>query len=185
MKRALKLILKAILGLFIVVAVTITGIALNSMNYFEWGIGKGYFTVLPALAKQYHVFAVDCSGQGKSSKDPTSYSSEAMGRDFIQFIKQVIKEPAVVSGHSSGGLLTAWLAADSPENVRGVVLEGPPFFSSELPRYQKTFAYWDTSITCHDFLQQKEEHDFTIYYVEHFSLMKYFNKAQAGITKYA
>ncbi|MDZ4133344.1 MAG: hypothetical protein U1E11_09440 [Dethiobacteria bacterium] len=40
-----------------------------------------------------------------------------MGNDFIWFIENVIKESAVISNHSSGGLLAAWLAAYSPSNV--------------------------------------------------------------------
>src|SRR5690606_14333560 len=60
-----------------------------------------YARVLPDLAEEYHVFVVDCHGHGKSDKDPRKYSARAMGRDLAQFIRQVIGEPAVVSGHSS------------------------------------------------------------------------------------
>ena len=89
---------------------------------------EDYVKVLPDLSKRFHIFAVDCHGHGGSSKDLAKYSAIAMGNDFIWFIEQVIGAPTIVSGHSSGGLLTAWLAANSPENVRGIVLEDPPFF---------------------------------------------------------
>jgi pimeloyl-ACP methyl ester carboxylesterase len=45
-----------------------------------------------------------------------------------------------VTGNSSGGLLTAWLAANRPELVKAIVLEDPPLFSSEWPEVKKTVA---------------------------------------------
>lgn len=146
---------------------------------------ENYAKVLPALSKGYHIFAVDCHGHGKSSKNPEEYNVEAMGGDFAQFIAQVIKEPAVVSGHSSGGLITAWLAANAPGQVAGVVLEDPPFFSSEQARTQKTFNYVDLSVPCHNFLAQSEEKDFTAYYLKNCAWMKFFQGGQKGITEYA
>ncbi|MEG6511752.1 alpha/beta hydrolase [Desulforamulus ruminis] len=149
------------------------------------GNWENYAKVLPELSKHYHVYVVDCHGHGKSSKNPEKYNVESMGKDFIQFITQIIKKPTVVSGHSSGGLLAAWLAANSPENVVGVVLEDPPFFSSELPRYKETFAYVDMSLTCHHFLQQGVEDDFTRYYIKNCYWIKFFQDGQKVITNYA
>ncbi|HEY9595422.1 MAG TPA: alpha/beta hydrolase [Spirochaetia bacterium] len=146
---------------------------------------QDYFTVLPELSRRFHVFAVDCHGHGGSEKDEAKYSANAMGRDFAAFITRVIGESAIVSGHSSGGLLAVWLAANAPESVSGVVLEDPPLFSCEMPRYMKTFAYWDTSLTCHNFLGQSAERDFSLYYIENCSWMKFFGKAQRPITDLA
>nr|WP_315990523.1 alpha/beta hydrolase [Desulforamulus aquiferis] len=93
---------------------------------------ENYSVVLPELSEYYHILAVDCHGHGKSSKNPEKYSAEEMGKDFVWFLKKVVGEPMVVSGHSSGGLLAAWLAANSPENILGIVLEDPPFFLQRL-----------------------------------------------------
>ena len=98
---------------------------------------EDYSTVLPELSKHFHIYAIDCHGHGESSKNPEKYTAEAIGKDFIRFIEKVIGEPAVVSGHSSGGLLTAWLAANSPKNVRGIVLEDPPFFFHRVKQNRK------------------------------------------------
>jgi pimeloyl-ACP methyl ester carboxylesterase len=146
---------------------------------------EDYADVLPALAKHYHVFAVDCHGHGKSSKDPDKYSAEAMGKDFVWFIENVIGEPAVVSGHSSGGLLAAWLAANSPHNVRGVVLEDPPFFSSEASRAEKTFAWVDSFEPIHRFLAQDEQDDFPLFYLENCYWLHFFGDGREGILQYA
>ena len=87
---------------------------------------EDYARVLPELAQYYHVYAVDCHGHGESSHDASKYTAVAMGKDFVWFIDNVIGEPAVVSGHSSGGILAAWIAL-MREVVQGIVLEDPPF----------------------------------------------------------
>jgi pimeloyl-ACP methyl ester carboxylesterase len=146
---------------------------------------EDFGTVLPELSKHYHIFAVDCHGHGKSSKNPKKYRAEAMGEDFVWFIENVIREPAVVSGHSSGGLLTAWMAAKSPRNVRGIVLEDPPFFSTEASRIRKTFAWIDTFEPAHRFLEQRGKGDYVLYYLKNCYWLKYFGNGQAGLLTYA
>jgi len=144
-----------------------------------------YKKVLPQLSAYYHIYAIDCHGHGKSGKNPEKYRAQAMGEDFVWFIENVIGEPAVVSGHSSGGLLAAWLAANSPENVLGVVLEDPPFFSSEAGRCEKTFAWIDSFVPCHTFLEQDETDDFTLYYIENCYWINFFGEGKEGIIKSA
>lgn len=146
---------------------------------------EDYAAVLPELSLYYHVYAIDCHGHGESSKNPEKYSAEAMGKDFVWFIENVIGEPAVVSGHSSGGLLTAWLAANSPQNVLGVVLEDPPFFTTEASRYEKTFAWVDSFEPIHRFLAQSEENDYVIFYLKNCYWLNFFGNGKEGILKYA
>jgi hypothetical protein len=56
-----------------------------------------------------------------------------MGNDLVRFMALVIRRPTLVSGLSSGGLLSAWLSAYAmPGTVRACVYEDPPFFSSEV-----------------------------------------------------
>jgi pimeloyl-ACP methyl ester carboxylesterase len=143
---------------------------------------KNYARVLPDLAAHYHVFAVDCYGHGRSARVPEKYTNEAMGADFARFINEVIGEPAVVSGHSSGGLLAAWLAANEPELVRGVVLEDPPLFTTPLPRAQSTWNYVDLATTAHNFLASGEE-DFVAYNVEHSKFFTLFGDLQPRLTR--
>ena len=84
---------------------------------------KNYAKVLPKLSQQYHVFAIDCYGHGNSAHVPEKYSTVAMGTDIATFIEKVIGEPVLVSGHSSGGLLAAWLAAGPTSNEYGEVID--------------------------------------------------------------
>lgn len=146
---------------------------------------EDYVKVLPELAKHFHIFAVDCHGHGASSKDPAKYTAPAMGNDFVWFMEKVIGEPSLVSGHSSGGLLAAWLAANFPANVRGIVLEDPPFFATEPDRREKTFAWLDGFEPIHRFLHQTEETNYTRFYLENTYLRNFFGPAWNGIKNYA
>jgi pimeloyl-ACP methyl ester carboxylesterase len=92
----------------------------------------GYEKAMTLLAKDFHVFAVDLRGQGRSTWTPGRYTLDNMGNDLVRFIAKVIQRPVITSGCSSGGLLSAWLSAfATPGQLRGAVYEDPPFFASE------------------------------------------------------
>lgn len=146
---------------------------------------ENYVEVLPELSKYYHVFAVDCHGHGKSSKNKEKYRAEIMGGDFIWFIENVICQPVVVSGHSSGGLLATWLAANSPQNVVGVVIEDAPYFATEPQRCEKTFAWVDGFQVIHQFLNQTEETNYIRYYLENCYMQTFFGDSWENIKTYA
>jgi pimeloyl-ACP methyl ester carboxylesterase len=100
-----------------------------------------YSKALPALSKEFHVFALDYPGHGKTRlPDRYPMSAGQIGNDVAHFIERVIGEPVYASGNSSGGLLTVWLAAHRPGLVKAIVLEDPPLFASEYPAIQQTVA---------------------------------------------
>ena len=92
-----------------------------------------YTFIMPLLAGRFQVLAVTLRGHGKSSWTPDDYSFNQLGEDMRRFLEQVVGRPAVVVGNSSGGVLTAWLAANVPERVRAIVLEDPPLFRCDWP----------------------------------------------------
>jgi len=93
----------------------------------------GYEGAIRILEKDFQVYAVDLRGQGRSSWTPGRYTLDNIGNDLVRFIATVIKRPVVTSGCSSGGVLSAWLAAYAlPGQLRGAVLEDPPLFAAEL-----------------------------------------------------
>lgn len=100
-----------------------------------------YSSVLPELSAKFHVFAVDYPGHGKTTY-PADYPMTAnqIGSDLAYFIQNVIGESTYVTGNSSGGLLTTWLAANRPDLVKAIVLEDPPLFSAEYPEIKQTIA---------------------------------------------
>ena len=105
------------------------------MDWFD------YSRVMPDLAENYHVFVVDYQGHGETTyPDDYPMTANQIGSDLGAFMDQEIGEPAFVSGNSSGGLLTTWLAANRPDAVRAAALEDPPLFASEYPEIKNTVA---------------------------------------------
>ncbi|MFA5936601.1 MAG: alpha/beta hydrolase [Candidatus Paceibacterota bacterium] len=112
---------------------------------------QGYKLVIPNFSKNYHVFIVDIRGHGKSTHTPGKYSYNIIGEDLKGFLEKVVKKPAIVSGLSSGAILSLWLAANAPEFVSVAVSEDPPFFSSMWPRIneEKYMHYlFETMVDC-------------------------------------
>jgi pimeloyl-ACP methyl ester carboxylesterase len=92
----------------------------------------GYEDAMTFLADHFHVFAVDLRGQGRSSRTPGRYTLDNMGNDLVRFVDGVIGRPSIVSGLSSGGVLSAWMSAYAkPGQVIGCLYEDPPLFVSE------------------------------------------------------
>jgi pimeloyl-ACP methyl ester carboxylesterase len=127
---------------------------------------EDYAKVLPELAEHYHVYAVDCHGHGESDWYAEKYTAKAMAEDFIEFIDVVIGEKTVVSGHSSGGMIAAWMAANSPDKILGTVIEDSPFFATEPGRREKTYAWVYGFQLYEDFKNQTDEKDYLKYSLE-------------------
>ena len=93
----------------------------------------GYEGALLLLAEHFQAFAVDLRGQGRSTRTPGRYTLDNMANDLVRFIDIVIGRPTIVSGLSSGGVLSAWMSAYAkPGQVKAAVYEDPPLFASEL-----------------------------------------------------
>jgi pimeloyl-ACP methyl ester carboxylesterase len=93
----------------------------------------GYEKAMALLQEHFQVFAVDLRGQGRSSRTPGRYTLDNMGNDLARFIALGIGRPVIVSGLSSGGVLSAWLSAYAlPGSIRGAHYEDPPLFASEV-----------------------------------------------------
>jgi pimeloyl-ACP methyl ester carboxylesterase len=96
----------------------------------------GYEAAMKLLAPDFRVFAVDLRGQGRSTRTPGRYTLDNMGNDLVRFIQLAIGRPCIVSGLSSGGVLSCWLSAFAPPGlVLAACYEDPPIFSSEVAPY--------------------------------------------------
>ncbi|KAL8473876.1 hypothetical protein ACS0TY_030655 [Phlomoides rotata] len=77
---------------------------------------------IPELAKSYKVYALDLLGFGWSEKALIEYDALVWRDQVVDFVRDVVKEPAVLVGNSLGGF-TALVAAESlKDQVKGVVL---------------------------------------------------------------
>lgn len=115
------------------------------------------------LSENYHVYSVDCYGHGESLHDARQYNIEDAGKAIISFIEDVVLGKVFLLGHSSGGLIAAYIASHTGL-CDCLILEDPPFFSSQGERRKDTFNYVDLSTACHNFINQSESKDFVLYY---------------------
>lgn len=78
---------------------------------------------IPELSKKYKVYALDLLGFGWSEKALVEYDALIWRDQVVDFLKEIVKEPAIVVGNSLGGFTAlAAAAASLPEKVTGVVL---------------------------------------------------------------
>lgn len=115
------------------------------------------------LSKGYHIYSVDCYGHGESLHDASQYNVVDVSKAISYFIEDMINEKVYLLGHSSGGLIAAYIAS-STELCSCLILEDPPFFSSQGERRKATFNYIDLSTVCHNFINQSASKDFVLYY---------------------
>ncbi|NCT91697.1 alpha/beta hydrolase [Cellulomonas sp. APG4] len=71
------------------------------------------------------VVAIDARGHGRSGLPDEPFTIDALAAEAAAVVREVIGRPALVVGHSMGGLTAQRLAATAPELVAGLVLEDP------------------------------------------------------------
>ena len=129
--------------------------------------------IMKPLSKKFHVYAVDCYGHGGSLHDPSKYHVKDIGEAIASFIGDVIGKKIWLLGHSSGGLIAAYIAG-STDWCERLFLEDPPFFSSQGERRKQSFNYIDLSTVCHEYLAQSDSRDFVLYYFTNQYAWKFF-----------
>lgn len=146
---------------------------------------EDYRRVLPALSQDHHVYAVDVYGHGRSDRlPPQQYSNARVASLLAELLETVVGRPAMVSGHSSGGLLALWLAAYRPDLVRGLLLEDPPLFSSTPPRAANTTGGVLPRLAA-AYLRDRPGGDFQRYYVENSDYFAFFGPFAPRLTRYS
>ena len=75
-----------------------------------------------ALAADYRVTTYDLRGHGGSGRPPTGYTSAVMADDLLALHAALGLGPAVLVGHSFGGVTAMHAAVVAPAAVAGVVL---------------------------------------------------------------
>lgn len=98
---------------------------------FFHGVTRRWQTFLPLLASflpRWQVFAVDFPGHGKS--DRAGAECPHLVIDYVEYAEEFLRQYFVgdvyLYGHSLGSMVAAGAAARL-DNIRGIVLEDPPF----------------------------------------------------------
>jgi len=89
------------------------------------GLGRRwqvFLPVIPALSLRWHIFAPDLRGHGKSSRVARGYRGPQYAEDIARLLRERVSAPAVLFGHSLGGMLGMWVASHHPDLVRALIL---------------------------------------------------------------
>lgn len=118
----------------VVLAYDDTGDSSRTPLVFLHGLSSARSTwrrFVEAFATEHRVLTLDHRGHGESAHAPGTYTLDHYGPDAADFCARVVGEPAVLIGHSLGGVIAHTVAWSRPDLVRGVVLEDPPLYVGE------------------------------------------------------
>lgn len=91
----------------------------------DWTAWEG---IAPAFVADWHCYAIDLRGHGKSGHAEGGYHWDEYASDAAALIRDVIGAPAFVVGHSLGAATAVGVASAIPDLVKAVVYEDPPMF---------------------------------------------------------
>lgn len=96
----------------------------------SWRSGEAFIRL---LEDHWHIYAPDFRGHGKSGHVPGRYLLQDYATDTAAFLRQVVRVPAVLFGHSLGGEVAIMVAAQHPEVVRAVIVGDAPLSTRNHP----------------------------------------------------
>ena len=94
------------------------------------GNWRSWAALFPALTPHWQVFALDLRGHGESghAAGVEEYHVSYFVNDILAFLRARVAAPAVLVGHSWGGVVSLLCGAPGQERVRALVLEDPPIY---------------------------------------------------------
>ena len=95
-----------------------------------------YQSLLQPLSGRFHIHASDARGHGFSTlPTPDGFAAgwTCFRDDLIALLEQLETGPAILAGHSMGGVMSLMAAALRPDLVRGLVLIEPVFVPALAP----------------------------------------------------
>jgi pimeloyl-ACP methyl ester carboxylesterase len=103
--------------------------------------------VMPLLAKNHTVIAVDARGYGESDKSEMGYDGLTIKDDLRALVKQLGVGPVIVCGHDMGALPALLFAAHHSDEVRGLVYVDEPLPGYNLDQFtafrkENPFVFW-------------------------------------------
>jgi esterase len=95
------------------------------------GSVRAYDWLPPEITDGRRIVRIDFRGHGSSDHTPGTYVLDRYVDDVVTVLREVVGRPAVVVGHSLGGVVGWTLAQRHPELVSAAFLEDPPLYLGE------------------------------------------------------
>jgi 3-oxoadipate enol-lactonase len=101
--------------------------------------------LVDALATDFRVTSYDMRGHGFSARPPSGYTSAVMAEDFQRLHEALNLGPALIVGHSFGGVVGIHAAIMAPERIAGVILSDSffPGLRAIEPNFGKANVWMD------------------------------------------
>jgi len=96
------------------------------------GRWDSFLPIIPALSMNHQLWIPDLRGHGRSSHVAGNYRILDFARDICHLVDMLCKNPAILFGHSLGGLVAIGVAAQRPDLVSALIIEDAPLW---LRRY--------------------------------------------------
>lgn len=123
-----------------------------NLNYVEKGVSgtsilllhggssrwQTFKEIIDDLSVHFHVYALDLRGHGKSGRIESNYKIQDYVPDIRDFIEKCIKEPAIIIGHSLGGMIAILLASYYPSGVKALIVGDSPISLEVLKNHTES-----------------------------------------------
>ncbi|AWW43309.1 alpha/beta fold hydrolase [Streptomyces cadmiisoli] len=103
-------------------------------NWYAWRM------VMPALARDFTVIAVDQRGMGLTEKPKGGYDTATLANDLVALMDALGHDRFAVAGHDTGMIIGYALAADHPDRVEYLAVAdvpGPPSTEASPKLFEK------------------------------------------------
>jgi pimeloyl-ACP methyl ester carboxylesterase len=103
------------------------------------GSSRTYDFLPPEITDGRRIVRVDLRGHGASDHATGTYDMDRYGEDVVAVLR-TLDRPAVLVGHSLGGVTAWWVAQRAPDLVVAAFLEDPPLYMGEPAEHEKNGA---------------------------------------------
>lgn len=104
---------------------------------------QDFLPLIPGLSDRHHIYALDLRGHGKSHRVAGGYTTAGYTSDIVNFLERTVGRPAVLFGHSLGGMIAMRIASQHPALVRALIL-GDTMLARETFSSSMYFSFFQT-----------------------------------------